>query len=90
MEGTSRRNDPGEEAAGPELGYAHGDVPDACLEHALALSVAAVRPAGAEFNDLGVHHGVDHLLRQPSEQLLHVNRPVVEAGRGENVGGCVC
>ena len=79
-----------EEAAGPELGDAERERAHAGRETALPVSVPAVRPAAAELVRLGVHHGVDHLLRQPSYQFLHVDGAVVKPRHAEHVGHRVC
>ena len=79
-----------EEAAGAELGDAEREGPHARRQRSLAVSVAAVGAAAAELVGLGVHHGVDHLLGQSAEQLLHVDGAVVEPRHGEHVGCRVC
>lgn len=74
-----------EEAAGAELGDAQRQRADAGGEAALAVAVAAVRPAAAQLVGLSAHHGVHDLLGEPAQQLLHVDGAVVEPGHGEHV-----
>lgn len=74
-----------EEAAGAQLRDAKRQGSHAGGEAALAVAVAAVRPAAAELVGLGAHHGVHDLLGEPAQQLLHVDGAVVEPGHGEHV-----
>lgn len=49
------------------------------------VAVAAVRPTAAQLVGLGVRHGVDDLLGEAPEQLLHIDGAVVEPWHGEHV-----
>ena len=71
-------------------GDTHCDVPDAGLEPALSLSVATVRSAAAELVRLRVHDRVEHLLREPADELPHVDSPIVEPRHAEYVGRRAC
>ena len=68
----------GEEAARPELGHPERQVADAGLEPALAVAVAAVAARLAQLVGLGVHDAVGHLLGEAPDELLHVDRAVLE------------
>lgn len=75
----------GEEAAGPQLGYAQPDVTHARDQVALAVPVEAVGAARAQLVGLGVHYGVDHVLGQAPHQLPQVYRPVVGGNLKMNI-----
>lgn len=74
-----------EEAVGTQLRDARRQRIDTGGEAALAVAVAAVRPAAAQSVGLGVQHGVHDLLGKPTKQLLYVDGAVFEPRHGEHV-----
>lgn len=74
-----------EEVAGAQLGDARRQRSHAGGEVALAVAVAAVRPATAQLVGLGVHHCVHDLRGETPEWLLHVDGAIDETGHGEHV-----
>lgn len=72
------------------FGYPECERVHAGRERPLAVAVPAIGPSAAESLGLRVHHGVDHLFGEPTEQFPHIDRPVVEPRHAEHVGRGVC
>lgn len=68
----------GEVGALPQLLDAQGDPPDARVETALAVAVAAVALA-QQLVGLLRHHGVEAVLQEPAGQLVQVDAAVLPA-----------
>lgn len=68
----------GEEAAGPQLRYAHCDVAHACDQVVLAVAVAAVGVAGARLVCFSVHDGAHDVLGEMPYELPRLDQLVLE------------
>lgn len=71
----------GEGAARAELRYAQRERSHASDQITLAVAFPAVAGGAAELVGLGAHDLVRHKLGQSPQELLEVDRPVLEAGR---------